>query len=201
MKYKITAPGRVNLIGEHTDYNGGFVLPMAIDLSLTMFGSKKEGRLIHVTADDCGENEVFSLDRIERKGVNPSWVDYIKGVCRVLEQNNYRLTGAELAFSGSIPIGAGLSSSAALELATASILSRLSGYNISLVKLAMMCQEAENDFVGVQCGIMDQFSVALSRKGHALFLDCQTLDYEYVPLELGEHVIMIIDSRVKRALA
>ena len=200
MKLKARAPGRVNLIGEHTDYNQGFVLPAAIDLYLDLTCEPLIGRTITARAEKYGSSKPFSLDSLTPVNGRPAWIDYIKGVCWVLEKAGYRLTGADLSISSNIPVGSGLSSSAALELATARAMTEASGYEIEPAELALLCQKAENEFVGVQCGIMDQYAVALGRKNQALLLDCRSLDYSYIPLSLGENRVLIVDSRVERSL-
>lgn len=201
MHVAVMAPGRVNLIGEHTDYNMGFVLPVAIDFTLVLRGEQKRGRRIKARTDSFDGALSFSLDDLKSPGEHPSWIDYIKGVCWAMEKAGYPLAGADLSIASSIPIGAGLSSSAAIEVAAAVGFSRLNGYNIPLNKLALLCQEAENKFVGVRCGIMDQYTVAMARQDHALLLDCCSLEYDYIPLHLGVHRFLIVDSRVERSLS
>ena len=200
-KVKATAPGRVNLIGEHTDYNQGWVMPAAIERNVVILGSAGEGRQVTVTAREYKQTVAFSLDRLAPPEGKAAWIDYIKGVCWALAQAGYELTGANLVVQSTIPIGAGLSSSAALELAAAAALVTLAGVEIPLPVLARICQKAENEFVGVKCGIMDQYAVALGRAGQALLLDCRSLDYRYIPLKLGDYCLLIVDSRVERRLS
>ena len=182
------APGRVNLIGEHTDYNDGFVLPAAIDRFTTVDVQRRDDRVVEVDAADLGERDTFTLDAIERTG---SWRDYVRGVVGLLSLER----GAELRVESDVPRGAGLSSSAALEVAVGRALSNLPGD-----RLAQLAQRAENEFVGVQCGIMDQFTVALARAGHALLLDCRDLSYRHIPIPDGV-AILVCDSHVERRLA
>lgn len=203
MVYRAVAPGRINLIGEHTDYNQGFVLPAAISMALELTCKKTpaSARSITAYAKEYDEKQSFSLDMLKPVQGVPDWVDYIRGVCWALEEEGYILEGATLTIESDIPVGAGLSSSAALELATAGVLVAANSYNISPSELALLCRKAENEFVGVQCGIMDQYAVALGQKNKALFLDCRNLTYEFIPLELENYQFLIVDSRVKRSLS
>ena len=194
------APGRVNLIGEHTDYNDGFVLPMAIDLSVEMAARPRGDRQVRLRSVDFGEEVTFSLaEPIVADAAHP-WSNYVRGVLWVLMGAGTELRGMDLAFGGTLPQGAGLSSSAALEVATALVARAISGFAMEVPELARLCQRAENDFVGVKCGIMDPFASLAATAGHALLLDCRSLDYEHVPLELGDHVVAICHSGVRHAL-
>ncbi len=200
MKIKSVAPGRVNLIGEHTDYNRGWVLPVAIELQLTVNLALRSERAIIATASGYEGQQSFSLDNLLPVQGRPGWIDYVKAVCWALEKNGFRHGGAELDIHSKIPVGAGLSSSAALELAVAGALNEAYNLGIDPQSLASICQQAENEYVGVRCGIMDQYAIALGRAGQSLLLDCQSLDYSYVPFELGHYRLLIVDSRVKRTL-
>lgn len=194
------APGRVNLLGEHTDYNQGFVLPMAIGLSIEMAGRRGRRGEVRVLAADLGETAAFSLDHpIERDSRRP-WSNYVRGVLWALRQRGIDLAGMDLAFGGDLPPGAGLSSSAALEVATALVARALAGFEIEPPLLAALCQQAENEFVGMRCGIMDQFVCLMGRAGHALFLDCRSLAFEQVPLSLGECLVAVCHSGVRHTL-
>jgi galactokinase len=194
------APGRVNLIGEHTDYNDGYVLPMALEFAIEMAGRRREAREVRLHSLDFEQSVSFSLDRpIEPDPAHP-WSNYVRGVLWALERAGVELRGMDLAFGGDIPQGAGLSSSAALEVATAEVARALLGFDIQGPPLARLCQQAENDFVGMKCGIMDQFISLMGRADHALFLDCRSLEHRLIPLDLGEHVIAIIHSGVKHEL-
>jgi len=194
------APGRVNLIGEHTDYNDGFVLPMAIEAGIELAARPRAGREVRVRSVDFGETATFRLDQpIERDAAHP-WSDYVRGVIREVQQAGLPVDGLDLAFSGTLAQGAGLSSSAALEVGTALVLQALAGFAMEVPRLARLCQRAENQFVGLQCGIMDQYASLAARAGHALFLDCRSLAFEQVPLDLGRHVVAICHSGVKHAL-
>lgn len=180
------APGRVNLIGEHTDYNQGFVLPCAIDRFTDVAATPRSDRTMHVESD--GEHDTFSLDAIRP---TRTWRDYVRGVVQLLQLEH----GASLRIRSTVPRGAGLSSSASLEVAVARALSDLPGE-----ELAVLAQRAENEFVGVQSGIMDQFAVTLARAEHALLLDCRDLSYRHIPIP-GGVAIVVSDSHVERRLA
>ncbi len=194
------APGRVNLIGEHTDYNDGFVFPMAIEAGLELAGRLRPDRRVRLHAADLGRSVEFSLDAPLAFDQREAWSNYVRGVLWALAREGVTLRGFDLAFGGDLPSGAGLSSSAALEVGTAVTLQRLFGFELAPVRLAVLCQGAESEFVGMKCGIMDQFVVLMGRRGHALFLDCRSLEFSHVPLTLGEHRIVICHSGVKHSL-
>ena len=192
------APGRVNLIGEHTDYNDGFVLPAAITLSTwTAAAVRNDHRLV---ARSQGYPEVVDtpLDADFARGNN--WTDYARGVAAALRQEGVPLRGASLLVSGEVPVGAGLSSSAALETSIAAALMEVAGARLPLEQLAQACRRAENEYVGAPCGIMDQFVSAAGRAGHALFLDCRSLQYEHVPLPPPLSLV-VCNSMVKHSVA
>jgi len=192
------APGRVNLIGEHTDYNDGFVLPAAITLSTwTAAAARDDDRLV---ARSQGYPEVADapLDAVFARGNN--WTDYARGVAAALRREGVPLRGASLLVSGEVPVGAGLSSSAALETSIAAALLELAGSRLPVEQLARACRRAENEYVGAPCGIMDQFVSAAGRAGHALFLDCRTLQYEHVPLPSSVSLV-VCNSMVKHSVA
>ncbi len=192
------APGRVNLIGEHTDYNGGFVLPAAIDRTVAVALARREDFLLRAYSLDHEQCDEFQVERVRRfMGTRGGWRDYVRGVCWALQDAHIPVAGADIAISGDVPPGAGLSSSAATELAVAGALTR--GLGIAPRDLALIAQKAENLFVGVQCGIMDQFASALGVDGHALFIDCRSLEVEAVPLPDGV-AIVIVDSGLRRRL-
>lgn len=193
------APGRVNLLGEHTDYNDGFVLPMAIDAKVAALGAKRDDMEVVVYSFDYQVEDGFSLTDITLSEQKP-WSNYVRGVCQVLLNRGYSLRGANIVFQGDVPQGAGLSSSAALEVAIGTLLNALYNLQIAPVDLVKIAQKAENDFVGVKCGIMDQFISGLGKQDHALFLDCRSLDYKLVPLKLRDYKVVVIDSGVKRGL-
>jgi len=196
----VKAPGRVNLIGEHTDYNDGFVLPVAVDREIIMAASPRDDGEVHLYAVDLDAKSSFSLERTERDP-HASWSNYIRGVLLLLSQRGLPLRGMNAAFSGDVPLAAGMSSSAALEMASGLMAKVIGGFDIDMVELVKVAQAAENTFVGVNCGIMDQFISGLGKKGHALFLDCRSLDYDLVPLPpTDEYKIVIANTMVKRGL-
>lgn len=194
------APGRVNLIGEHTDYNDGFVLPCAINYHTVIAAAPRPDSRVSLVAADFGEQvSKFSLtDEIKHDPAAP-WSNYGRGVAWALAERGYSLQGANLVIAGDVPQGAGLSSSASLEVAVGLALTRLSGLEVDLKTLALTGQQAENDFVGMRCGIMDQFIAALGQEDHALLIDCRSLDYRAVPIPAGTAII-IANSNVKRGL-
>ncbi len=194
------APGRVNLIGEHTDYNEGFVLPFAIDREFSVAGAAREDSKINVHALDVGEFFAFDLtdEPIKRRG---NWIDYVEGVIRSLQKRFDFSRGANLMFSSTVPIGAGLSSSAALEVSVGFALLALNEIEIDREKLAFAAQEAEHEFVGIRSGIMDQFASVFGKENHALLLDCRSLEIRQIPLEIGDSVIAVCDTKVKHELA
>ena len=194
------APGRVNLIGEHTDYNGGFVLPMAIEYETVVAAAARADRKILVRSVNLDESGEIDLDAPAVK-LRGSWLDYVEGVARILERENAKLRGADLLISSDIPAGAGLSSSAALEMSVGLALAKISGQAIDKVKLALIGQAAEHEFVGAKVGIMDQFISALGEKGHALLIDCRSLQAEQIPFMSEDAAIVICDSKVKHKLA
>jgi len=180
----VAAPGRVNLIGEHTDYNDGYVLPAAIDRWVVMSGRRWGGSEVWVRALDRQEEARFSLDGLspDRAGELPDWARYVAGTLWSLQLEGFQLEGMALAFTGSVPQGMGLSSSAALEVATGQLALTLHQAELAPLRLAQAAQQAENQFVGVACGIMDQFTATLGEAGHALLLDCRSLEYRVLPI-------------------
>lgn len=195
------APGRVNLIGEHTDYNDGFVLPCAINYHTVIAAEPRPDNRVSLVAADFGEQtSEFSLNGGEiQHDLAAPWSNYVRGVAWVLAQRGYALQGANLVIAGDVPQGAGLSSSASLEVAAGLTLTRMSGLALDLKTLALTGQQAENEFVGMRCGIMDQFIAALGQKDHALLIDCRSLDDRAVPIPTGTAII-ITNSNVKRGL-
>jgi len=194
------APGRVNLIGEHTDYNGGFVLPMAIERGTTVAAAAREDRKIFVRSVNLDETGEIDLNAPEQK-LRGSWLDFVEGVARILERRGAKLRGADLLIDSDVPTGAGLSSSAALEISVGLALSEIFGSPIEKVQLALVGQAAEHEFVGAKVGIMDQYVSALGRKNHALLIDCRSLEAEQIPFATQEAAIVICDSKVKHQLA
>lgn len=194
------AAGRVNLIGEHTDYNDGFVMPMAIDREMVMVAQANGEQIVRIYSADFDASVEFSLDDIQKDAVE-TWSNYPRGVLKLLQEQGYPLKGMNLVMSGDVPQGAGLSSSAALEVATVYTAKLVSGFDIDGVETAKLSQKAENTFVGVNCGIMDQFISALGQQDHCLFLDCRSLEYDLVPLpSRDDYKIVICNTAVKRGL-
>lgn len=192
----VRAPGRVNLIGEHTDYNEGFVLPMAIDRDVRIALHPKAGTRVSVHSLDLDKRGEFDLASLER---GEGWLEYLKGVAHELQVAGYKLQGWEGVLTGDVPRGAGLSSSAAVEMAAARAFASVSGLAWEPMTMARIGQRAENDWVGVNCGIMDQAVSAAARAGHALFLDCRTLEYQHVPLPQDVSVV-VLDTSTRRGL-
>ena len=193
------APGRVNLIGEHTDYNDGFVMPVAIDFATWVKVSPLPTRKLQIFSEDF--NEEIEIDLDERSlSAREHWSDYPIGVAVMLERAGYHLRGARLQIRGEVPIGSGLSSSAALEVATACALTANSGLAIERRELALLCQRAENEFVGARVGIMDQFVSLFGQAKRALLLDCRSLEFELLPLPDNVRLI-ICNTMVKHELA
>jgi len=198
----VRAPGRVNIIGEHTDYNDGFVLPMAIDRAVWMALRPGDTGRVEVRSLEYGETRSFELEQARqgrREGEETGWIDYIEGVAWSLMGAAHDLRGWEGVMAGDVPIGAGLSSSAALEMATARAFAELSGLTWEPGAMARLGQRAENEWVGVNCGIMDQMISSAGREGHALLLDCRSLEYELVPLPEGTSVV-VLDTGTRRGL-
>ncbi|MBL8227903.1 MAG: galactokinase [Bryobacterales bacterium] len=190
------APGRVNLIGEHTDYSEGFVFPAAIDYSTTVAASPRGGRQVTVRSKQCSGVAEFDLDAIARAG---DWADYVRGVAQQLELAGYRLQGADLEIDGQVPLGAGLSSSAALEVSSALALSSIAGHALAKREIAVLCQRAESEFVGLRCGIMDQYIACHGTAGHALVIDCRSLESRPAPLPSNVR-LLVCNTMVKHEL-
>ena len=197
--YIIRAPGRVNLIGEHTDYNGGFVLPIAIDRYTNMLVSKNDEGKIRLFDLKYKENDEFDLQNI-KPTQQRKWSNYQRGIAKVLLDAGYKIGGMDVLIFGEVPEGAGLSSSASIEIATLLSFKELYDLEIKPLEMITLARKAENEFVGVQCGIMDQFASLLSREGKALFIDCRSLKYQYVPLLIQGYSFLICNSMVKRKL-
>jgi len=193
------APGRGNLIGEHTDYNDGFVMPVAIDFSCYSAIRSRSDRTLSVYSQQFQENIEFNLDRL----VGPSkkhWSDYVRGVAAVLRDEGYPLKGADLLIDGQVPIGSGLSSSASIEVSSALALTSLGGITVPLGTLARLCQRAENEYTGARCGIMDQFVSCFGRQDQALLLDCRSLEMTYLALPPNVRLV-ICNTMVRHELA
>ncbi len=192
----VRAPGRVNLIGEHTDYNDGFVMPLAIDRAVWAALRPVAGRQVRAYSIDFDAWGTFDLDRPER---GDGWLEYLKGVAWSLREDGHALRGWEGVIAGDVPVGAGLSSSAALEMATARAFAAVSGLDWDPAAMAVACQRAENRWVGVNCGIMDQLIAGVGRAGHAVLIDCRSLAARPVALPAGTAVV-VLDTATRREL-
>ena len=193
------APGRVNLIGEHTDYNGGYVFPAALTLSTVVVARKRTDDVVKLAATTLPDRVTASTKTLDNYRTLP-WGNYQLGVAYIMQQEGYTIPGCELLYHGTIPFGGGLSSSASIEVATAIALSKLANEDLDPVQAALIGQKAENTYVGMNCGIMDQFASAMGKKDCAILLDCSTLEYRHVPLNLGGHKIVIINTNKPRRL-
>lgn len=193
------APGRINIIGEHTDYNDGFVLPAAIKQHSIVAVSKRDDDLISLYS--VLFEEEFTIKVSELKPQEKAWVNYLLGVADQLLKRDYKISGFELVLDGNVPLGAGLSSSASVECATALALNDLYDLNISKQDIALIAQKAEHTFPGVQCGIMDQFASVFGKEDHVFKLDCRDLNYEYYSLELGDYALLLLNTNVEHSLA
>jgi galactokinase len=195
----VAAPGRVNLIGEHTDYNDGFVLPIAIDRETLIAASPGTGSSVYLHSVNLDRTSSFALSDISPDPAN-KWSNYPRGVAYMLRKRRLPIKGVNLAIHGDVPMASGLSSSASLEVASAMVFQVLSGFEMLGPEMALLCQSAENEFVGVNCGIMDQFISRLGARNHALFIDCRTLAYEPVPLPESGIKVIVADTLKKRGL-
>ncbi len=195
----VRSPGRVNIIGEHTDYNEGFVLPAAIDKAAYVAISPRNDDQVHLYAQAFSKTFESSLSTL--KPTSEHWPNYILGVADQLIKRGYPIKGFNLVIDADVPSGSGLSSSAAVECATAFGLNEIFQLNISRRELAFISQKAEHVFAGVMCGIMDQFASVFGKKDHVIKLDCKTLEYEYVPFRLEGYKILLLNSNVKHSLA
>jgi len=192
------APARINIIGEHCDYNDGFVMPSNTALYTWLAIAPRDDRIVRILAADFNKMVEINLDELHR---NPEsgWQEYPKGVLRVLQDEGYELKGADILLAGEIPLGGGLSSSASLETVMAFAMLSCAGYDIDRSRMALMCKTAENEFVGVACGIMDQYVISLCRKGQAMMLDCRSLEYQPAPLP-GDAQLLVVNSGVVHSL-
>jgi len=195
-QFIVRAPGRVNLIGEHTDYNDGFVLPMAIDHAVWLALRARTDGKVRIHSLDLETESAFDLHSLTR---GTDWIEYPKGVASELMKAGYKLPGFDAVMTGDVPRGAGLSSSAAVELATARAFAAISGFEWNAPLMAKIAQKAENQWVGVNCGIMDQMASAACKEGYALFLDCRSLEIQHAPLPKGVSIV-ILDTSTRRGL-
>jgi len=192
-------PGRVNLIGEHIDYNGGMVMPCAITMGTTLLVARNNDNVFRLHAIDFPETAEVAVQSAYSK-TGPEWFNYPVGVIHEFTKAGVELTGLDFLFSGNLPIGSGLSSSASIEVLTAHALNEMFNGGMSKVELALLGKRVENDFMGLNSGIMDQFAVAMGKESHAVLLNCDTLDYEYLPFEIGDYVLAIINTNKPRKL-
>jgi len=193
------SPGRVNLIGEHTDYNMGFVLPCALTYGTYLAASANNSGIIKLRSLNFDYSLDISINKI-KKDTEGEWVNYPLGVIEEFTKRGVKISGIDLLYSGNIPNGAGLSSSASIEMVTAIAINRLFNAGINMLEMVKMSQNAENNFVGINCGIMDQFAVGFGKKDNAIFLNCDTLEYRNVPIELKNYSLIIANTNKKRAL-
>lgn len=193
-------PGRINLIGEHIDYNGGNVMPCAISMGTYLAISRNIDKQLRFECLNFPETADLNLQTSYSKA-GKEWFNYPLGSINQLLQENYLVSGLDMLFYGDLPIGAGLSSSASIEILTMFALSQIFRLDISKIEMAKLGKKVENEFIGVNSGIMDQFAVAMGKKDKAILLDCDSLDHEYLPFEIGDHVLVIINSNKQRTLA
>jgi galactokinase len=193
------APGRVNLIGEHTDYNDGFVMPIAIELCTWVAAGRRDDCILHAHSVHFGETIELPLDELAGPP-RRHWSDYIRGVAAVLAASGQRLSGANLVIHGQLPLGAGLSSSAALEVATALAMMWTSNFELPPLEMVKLCQRAEHEYAGTRCGMMDQFATTFARFGHALMLDCRSFEYKLLPIP-SEASVVVANTMVRHELA
>lgn len=193
------SPGRVNILGEHTDYNEGFVLPAAIDKNIYFAISKRTDNIINLYAADFDESFTTDIEKVTRSSTQ--WANYILGVVDQLQKQGFTLTGFNAVVDGDVPIGAGLSSSAAVECATIYALNEIFELKLDRLQMVPLAQKAEHVFAGVNCGIMDQFASMFGKKDHVIKLDCRSLEYEYVPFNLNGYKIVLLNTNVKHNLA
>ncbi len=195
----VRSPGRVNLIGEHTDYNDGFVLPAAINKEIVFAVAPNDLSRCRLHAYDLKESEEFDPNAFSKS--KKGWANYLLGVVDQLKQQGFTLGGFDVVFGGNIPQGAGMSSSAALECGIATALNHLFDLGLDQTSIAKLSQKAENEYVGVKCGIMDQFANVFGKRNHVIRLDCRSLAYEYFPFEIEGYKIVLFDTNVSHSLA
>ncbi len=195
----VKAPGRINLIGEHTDYNEGFVMPAAIQKAATVNIEQRTDRSIHLFAEDLQDTYILSLDTVTQS--SKDWANYIIGVIAQFQKVSNIPKGFTLRLKSDVPIGAGLSSSAAIECAVAFAINELFAMGFDRMQLTKMAQKAEHEYAGVLCGIMDQFASMFGKKDQVILLDCKKMEYQYYPLQLEHYDIVLLDTQIKHALA
>ncbi len=194
----VAAPGRVNLIGEHTDYNEGFVLPGAVDKKIYVGIAKNGTNFLNVFANQYKQKFSFGLDELHPVD---GWATYLLGMIYQFKQKGLEINGVDLVIDGDVPLGAGMSSSAAVCSAFGFALNELFGFGLSRMDLALMGQQTEHTFAGVMCGIMDQFASLHGKKGNVMKLDCRSLEYEYIPFDFPDYKIVLVNTMVSHALA
>jgi galactokinase len=198
-RWKAAAPGRVNLIGEHTDYNDGFVLPMAIDRFTVLAANRSTKREVTLNSVTTGETATFNLRHQVQRG-EPAWSNYVRGVVAGFQERGIKVGGFNAVIDSTVPFGGGVSSSAALEVATATLLEAMAGKTLDSIEKALLCQRAEHLFAGVPCGIMDQFTSVLAKENHALMLDCRSRTATLVPMADPSVTVLIVNSNVRHRL-
>ena len=196
----VRAPGRINLIGEHTDYNEGFVLPAAINKEIVFALGFSQGSDFHFQAIDLKEKHSFNAEEIDIHE-DKSWANYLIGVIAQYQKKGLKVPPLNISYGGNVPLGAGLSSSAAVECGIAFAINELMNSKLTKKELAFMAQKAEHEFAGVQCGIMDQFASMMGKKEHVIQLDCKSLEHHYFPFPMDEYQIVLCDTQVKHSLA
>jgi len=195
----VKSPGRINIIGEHTDYNGGLVMPAAIDKAIYVAISQRDDNEIHLFSENYQEKYCGNIKKVKKSDV--AWANYILGVVDGLLKRGFTLSGFNLYIYGDVPLGAGLSSSAAIECATAYALSQMHQLLVSNMDLALIAQKAEHEFAGVNCGIMDQFTSVFGKQDYAMMLDCRSLAHEYIPLKLDGYKLVLLNTNVRHSLS
>jgi galactokinase len=195
----VRSPGRINLIGEHTDYNNGWVLPASINKAIFFAAAPRTDDTIELFAADLNDSDTISLQQAPERSATKSWVNYLRGIIVQLRLSGKKIKGCNVLMTGDIPLGAGLSSSAAVECGFAFLLNELNGLDIPRREIALMGQRSENQFVGMNCGIMDQFACVFGKEGNVIRLDCRNLDYRYFPFRFSDIDIVLCDTGVKHS--
>ncbi len=195
----VRAPGRINLIGEHTDYNSGYVLPAAIDKAVYVAISKRNDNKIYLHAEEYNENYIADIENLRQNKFH--WSSYVLGIIDQLLKKKFSITGFNIVVDGDVPVGAGMAASAAIECATVFALNALFELNISMLDMVKIAQKAEQEFVGLQCGIMDMFTSMYGKKDHVICLDCRSFEYEYFPFKQDGIKIVLLDTSIKHSLA
>ncbi|MBR4264861.1 MAG: galactokinase [Bacteroidales bacterium] len=196
---EVRAPGRINLIGEHTDYNEGYVLPCAVSPAIYFaMGSREDGKVC-LNSYDYDSYCEFSIS--QKEAPKEQWASYLYGITQIIQEKGHKIKGFNCVFGGDVPVGAGMSSSAALESGLCLGISELNGLNLDKMEMAKIGQRSEHEYVGVKCGIMDQFASIFGKQGKCVRLDCKTLEYEYSKLDMKDYIFVLTDTKVKHSLA